>query len=144
MLRLEGFVRSSLSIDGSINPSIDDTRTKTGIRKDEDVQNENIKFSMADYKRLLSRRWFPQHIGFERAYWMSTSDGVGWDQIDQQKVDLHICPNKKDYSVTTARHIEIFIYFRSGVSFRLQSSKELEIILLIRRLWTLISKLIHL
>lgn len=56
MLRLEGFVRSSLSIDGSINPSIDDTRTKTGIRKDEDVQNENIKFSMADYKRLLSRR----------------------------------------------------------------------------------------
>ena len=48
MLRLEGFVRSSLSIGGSIDPSIDDTRTKTGICKDEDVQNENIKFSMAD------------------------------------------------------------------------------------------------
>lgn len=56
MFRREGVVRRSLRIGGSVDPSIDATRTKNGIGKEDEVTNEYIKFSIVRhmYRRSLT------------------------------------------------------------------------------------------
>lgn len=52
MFRFDGVVRRSLSIGGCVEPSIDATRTKKGIWRDEEVQNEYIKLSIVGHSSI--------------------------------------------------------------------------------------------
>ena len=47
VFRFDGVVMRSLSMGGCVEPSIDATRTKKGIWRDEEVQKEYIKLSIA-------------------------------------------------------------------------------------------------
>jgi hypothetical protein len=55
MFRWEGVERRSLSAGGWVEPSIDDTRTKNGICRDEEVQKEYIKLSILGHAQRVNR-----------------------------------------------------------------------------------------